>query len=69
SRQEFAYLMGKSLRWVEELEGGRRQADPQLSVMRLAALRLGIPLERLIADVLDTECVEESEIDAVRRAL
>ncbi|MFH8343102.1 helix-turn-helix domain-containing protein [Streptomyces sp. AM6-12] len=69
SRQEFAYLMGKSLRWVEELEGGRRQADPQLSVMRLAALRLGITLERLIADVIDTECVEESEIDAVRRAL
>lgn len=69
SRQEFAYLMGKSLRWVEEMEGGRRQADPQLSVMRLAALRLGITLERLIAEVLDTECVEESEIDAVRRAL
>ncbi|MEU6285007.1 helix-turn-helix transcriptional regulator [Streptomyces sp. NPDC047028] len=69
SRQEFAYLMGKSLRWVEELEGGRRQADPQLSVMRLAALRLGITLERLIADVLDAECVEESEVDAVRRAL
>ncbi|MDH6624657.1 transcriptional regulator with XRE-family HTH domain [Streptomyces sp. LBL] len=69
SRQEFAYLMGKSLRWVEELEGGRRQADPQLSVMRLAALRLGITLERLIADVIDTECVGQSEIDAVRRAL
>ncbi|MFF4647484.1 helix-turn-helix domain-containing protein [Streptomyces sp. NPDC001389] len=69
SRQEFAYLMGKSLRWVEELEGGRRQADPQLSVMRLAALRLGIPLERLIADAVDTECIEESGIDAVRRAL
>ncbi|MEU6055925.1 helix-turn-helix transcriptional regulator [Streptomyces xanthochromogenes] len=69
SRQEFAYLMGKSLRWVEELEGGRRQADPQLSVMQLAALRLGITLERLIAEVIDTECVEESEIDAVRRAL
>ncbi|MEU8541014.1 helix-turn-helix transcriptional regulator [Streptomyces sp. NPDC048717] len=69
SRQEFAHLMGKSLRWVEELEGGRRQADPQLSVMRLAALRLGITLERLIADVVDTECVGESEIEAVRRAL
>ncbi|MFE6099700.1 helix-turn-helix domain-containing protein [Streptomyces laurentii] len=69
TRQEFAHLMGKSLRWVEELEGGRRQADPQLSVMQLAALRLGITLERLIADTIDTDCVKESEIDAVRRAL
>ncbi|MBV9024660.1 MAG: helix-turn-helix transcriptional regulator [Streptomycetaceae bacterium] len=69
TRQEFANLMGKSLRWVEELEGGRRQADPQLSVMRLAALRLGISLERLLADVTDAECVSDSEIDTVRRAL
>ncbi|MGW1765025.1 helix-turn-helix domain-containing protein [Streptomyces sp. NPDC002073] len=69
TRQQFADLMGKSLRWVEELEGSRRQADPQLSVMRLAALRLGITLERLLADVIDTECIGEPEIDAVRHIL
>jgi transcriptional regulator with XRE-family HTH domain len=68
-RAEFATLMGKSLRWAEELEGGRRQADPQLSVMLLAARHLGIPLDRLIAEAIDSECVGESEIDAVRAAL
>ncbi|WP_369383029.1 helix-turn-helix domain-containing protein [Streptomyces sp. cg36] len=68
-RAEFARLMGKSLRWVEELEAGRRQADPQWSVIQLAALRLNITAERLMADALDAECVDESEIDAVRAAL
>lgn len=68
-RAEFAALMGKSLRWVEELEGGRRQADPILSVMLLAAQHLGITLDRLIAEAIDAECAGESEIDAVRTAL
>ena len=44
TQPEFAAQLGKSGRWVEDLEGGRRQADPQLSVLRLAALRLGITL-------------------------
>ncbi|WP_030019379.1 helix-turn-helix domain-containing protein [Streptomyces monomycini] len=68
-RAEFARLMGKSLRWVEELEGGRRQADPQWSVIQLAALRLRITPERLMADAIDADCVGESQIDAVRAAL
>ncbi|MFF3276601.1 helix-turn-helix domain-containing protein [Streptomyces chrestomyceticus] len=68
-RAEFARLMGKSLRWVEELEGGRRQADPQWSVIQLAALRLSITPERLMAEAIDAECVRASQIDAVRAAL
>ncbi|MFE2314134.1 helix-turn-helix domain-containing protein [Streptomyces sp. NPDC059441] len=68
-QREFAALMNKSLPWVEALEAGKRQADPNLSVARLAALRLGIPLERLIGDSIDAECAGESEIEAVRAAL
>ncbi|MYR41272.1 helix-turn-helix domain-containing protein [Streptomyces sp. SID5910] len=68
SQQDFAYLMRKSLRWVEELEGGRRQADPNLSVVTEIALRLGITLDRLLYDPA-VLCPAESEIDAVRAAL
>ncbi|MFI1869701.1 XRE family transcriptional regulator [Streptomyces jumonjinensis] len=69
TRATFAALMGRSLRWVEELEGGRRQADPQLSVIRLAALRLGVSMDRLVGEPFDAECAALSEIDAVRQAL
>jgi transcriptional regulator with XRE-family HTH domain len=67
--REFASLMDKSVRWVEDLEAGNRQTDPNLSVARLAALRLGITLDRLIAEPVDVECAGESEIAAVRAAL
>ncbi|WP_435245138.1 helix-turn-helix domain-containing protein [Streptomyces tendae] len=66
---EFARLMGKSLRWLEDLEGGRRQADPQYSVMVLAARHLGITVDRLMSETIDTDCARETEVDAVRRAL
>lgn len=69
TQETFAALMNKSVRWVEEFEAGRRQADPQLSIIRLAALRLNITLERLLSDPVDAECIEDSEIEAVRRAL
>ncbi|MER6253553.1 XRE family transcriptional regulator [Streptomyces sp. NPDC001584] len=70
SRADFARLMGgKSVRWVEELEGGRRQADPNFSVMSQAAQVLGITLERLIAEAIDADCAQDSEVEAVRRAL
>ncbi|MCY0947303.1 helix-turn-helix domain-containing protein [Streptomyces antarcticus] len=65
---EFAALMCRSLRWVEELEGGRRQADPNLSVATEIALRLDITLDRLLYDPV-VLCPVESEIDAVRAAL
>lgn len=68
SQQEFAALMRRSLRWVEELEGGRRQADPNLSVATEIALRLGITLDRLLYDPA-VLCPAETELDAVRAAL
>ncbi|CAM5290636.1 transcriptional regulator [Streptomyces spiroverticillatus] len=68
SQAEFAALMRRSRRWVEELEGGRRQADPQLSVVTEVALRLGITVDRLLYDPV-VLCPAESEIDAVRAAL
>ena len=68
SQLEFASLMQRSRRWVEELEGGRRQADPNLSVVTEVALRLGITVDRLLSDPA-VLCPAESEIDAVRAAL
>ncbi|WP_249375053.1 XRE family transcriptional regulator [Streptomyces sp. I05A-00742] len=67
-QQTLATLMGRSLRWVEELEGGRRQADPNLSVVRQVALRLGITVDRLLADPA-VLCPTEPEVEAVRAAL
>ncbi|MFF8280020.1 helix-turn-helix domain-containing protein [Streptomyces lateritius] len=70
SRADFARLMGgKSVRWVEELEGGRRQADPNWSVMSQAAQVLGITVERLLAEAIDAGCAQDSDVEAVRRAL
>lgn len=68
TQAHFAALMGKSVRWVEELEAGRVQANPQLSVMQLAASKLGITLERLLSDEAVT-CAGQRELDAVRAAL
>ncbi|GHA72039.1 transcriptional regulator [Streptomyces tauricus] len=68
TQQEFAALMQRSVRWVEELEAGRRQADSNLSVATEIAARLGITLERLLHDPA-VLCPADSEIDAVRRAL
>ncbi|CAL9677796.1 hypothetical protein SUDANB105_08107 (plasmid) [Streptomyces sp. enrichment culture] len=68
SQQEFASLMQRSLRWVEELEGGRRQADPNLSVVTEIATRLGLTLDRLLHDPA-VLCPAESEIEAVRAVL
>ncbi|WP_406347336.1 helix-turn-helix domain-containing protein [Streptomyces sp. NBC_00648] len=68
TQTHFAALMGKSLRWVEELEAGRVQANPQLSVMRLAASKLGITVERLLSDEA-VACAGQRELDAVRAAL
>lgn len=47
---DFGRLMGQSRRWVQDLEGGRRQADPRLSVLERASQVLHIPLERLVTD-------------------
>ncbi|MEU2098721.1 helix-turn-helix transcriptional regulator [Streptomyces globisporus] len=68
SQQEFANLMRRSLRWVEDLEGGRRQADPNLSVVTEVASRLNVTVDRLLHDPV-VLCPADSEIDAVRAVL
>jgi transcriptional regulator with XRE-family HTH domain len=50
TQSDFGRLMGRSRRWVQDLEGGQRQSDPRLSVLARAAEVLRIPLERLVAD-------------------
>ncbi|MBN3932957.1 helix-turn-helix transcriptional regulator [Streptomyces verrucosisporus] len=50
TQSDFGRLMGKSRRWVQDLEGGQRQTDPRLSVLQRAANVLRIPLERLMTD-------------------
>ncbi|MFD4833447.1 helix-turn-helix domain-containing protein [Streptomyces uncialis] len=47
---DFGCLMGRTRRWVQDLEGGQRQQDPRLSVLIRAALVLRVPLETLLTD-------------------
>ncbi|MEW2265984.1 helix-turn-helix domain-containing protein [Streptomyces sp. NPDC047853] len=68
SQQEFASLMQRSLRWVEDLEGGRRQADPNLSVVTEIAARLSVTVDRLLYDPV-VLCPADTEIEAVRAVL
>ncbi|MFD7867590.1 helix-turn-helix domain-containing protein [Streptomyces sp. NPDC059783] len=68
SQQELASLMRRSLRWVEQLEGGLRQADPNLSVANEIAMCLDVTLDRLLHDPA-VLCPADSEIEAVRAAL
>lgn len=50
TQADFGRLMGKSRRWVQDLEGGLRQVDPRLSVLQQAAAALHISLEHLVAE-------------------
>ncbi|QDQ12771.1 helix-turn-helix domain-containing protein [Streptomyces spectabilis] len=50
TQPEFGRLMGQTKRWVQDLEGGKRQQDPRLSVLVRAAEVLRIPLEQLLTD-------------------
>lgn len=68
SQQEFASLMQRSLRWVEDLEGGRRQADPNLSVVTEIAARLNVTVDRLLYEPA-VLCPADTEIEAVRAVL
>lgn len=42
--------MGQTKRWVQDIEGGKRQQDPRLSVLVRAAEVLRVPLEQLLTD-------------------
>jgi transcriptional regulator with XRE-family HTH domain len=50
TQSDFGRLMGQTKRWVQDLEGGKRQQDPRLSVLVRAAEVLRIPLEQLLTD-------------------
>ncbi|MEU0675494.1 helix-turn-helix domain-containing protein [Streptomyces sp. NPDC006172] len=50
TQTDFGQLMGQTKRWVQDIEGGKRQQDPRLSVLMRAADVLRIPLEQLLTD-------------------
>ncbi|MFF8398452.1 helix-turn-helix domain-containing protein [Streptomyces sp. NPDC016172] len=50
TQSDFGQLMGQARRWVQDIEGGKRQQDPRLSVLVRAASVLRIPLEHLLTD-------------------
>jgi transcriptional regulator with XRE-family HTH domain len=72
TQSDFGALLGKSRRWVQDLEGGQRQSDPRLSVLEGAARILSIRLEDLLSGAparAGLECVDESELAAIRDTL
>lgn len=50
TQSDFGQLMGQTKRWVQDIEGGKRQQDPRLSVLVRAAEVLRVPLEQLLSD-------------------
>lgn len=69
---DFGTLMHKSMRWVQDIEGGKRQVDPRVSVLELAAEVLQVPIEVLLSDRTSTaaaECIDPSEVTAIRDVL
>jgi len=50
TQADFGQLMGQTRRWVQDIEGGKRQQDPRLSVLVRAADVLRITLEQLLTD-------------------
>ncbi|MEW2262485.1 helix-turn-helix domain-containing protein [Streptomyces sp. NPDC047853] len=50
TQTDFGQLMGQTKRWVQDIEGGKRQQDPRLSVLMRAADVLRISLEQLLTD-------------------
>ncbi|MFI1890482.1 helix-turn-helix transcriptional regulator [Streptomyces jumonjinensis] len=69
TQTDLGALLGKSRRWVQAVEAGERQADPQISVIDAVARALRVPVERLLADPPTTLCVDDVELAAIRAAL
>ncbi|MEU0937044.1 helix-turn-helix domain-containing protein [Embleya sp. NPDC005971] len=69
TQSEFARLMGRSVRWVEDVEAGHRQADPRVSMLAEAALVLHIGIDRLLPAAPDREARNHDPLAAVRAAL
>lgn len=72
TQAEFGALLGKSRRWVQDLEAGHRQADPRLSILEGAARVLAIRLEDLLSDTASrsaADCVDDAELEAIHTTL
>ncbi|MGW8378052.1 helix-turn-helix transcriptional regulator [Streptomyces sp. ODS28] len=73
TQADFGTLMGKSRRWVQDIEGGQRQTDPRLSVLERAAEVLHVRLEALLSDHTSglpaAECVDAAELAQIREVL
>ncbi|MFE0374760.1 helix-turn-helix domain-containing protein [Streptomyces inhibens] len=72
TQADFGALMGKSRRWVQDLEGGQRQTDPRLSVLERAAEVLQVRMEALLSDQemdSSSECVDATELEEIQATL
>lgn len=69
TQEQFGRLMGQSRRWVQDLEGGKRQTDPRISVVISAAQVLSVQLEDLLTDAPGVECVDAAELERIRDVL
>ena len=72
TQRDFATLMGQSLRWVQDVEGGRRQTDPRLSVVERVAEVLRVPVSALVDEgdgVAGRQCVDSVELEIIRATL
>lgn len=66
TQQQLADGLGLSLGWVKAFEGGDRQADPRLSLLKKVAGVLGVQMQALVDD---EEPLEVTTVDDVRAAL
>lgn len=69
TQSDFGALMGQSRRWVQDFEGGQRQANPNISVLHRAMTVLQVSLETLLYDAPGRDCIDAVELDAIRTVL
>ncbi|WP_335939930.1 helix-turn-helix domain-containing protein [Streptomyces sp. PTD5-9] len=69
TQTDFGALMGQSRRWVQDLEGGKRQTDPRISILERAAAVLGVTLDVLLTDGPRRQCIDGVELDDIRATL
>jgi transcriptional regulator with XRE-family HTH domain len=72
TQADFGVLLGRSRRWVQDLEGGHRQSDPRLSVLEGVARVLSVRMEDLLSETptgSEIEHVDAGELTALRDTL
>jgi transcriptional regulator with XRE-family HTH domain len=72
TQQQLADALGRHLTWVKKFEAGDRQADPRISLLVEIGRVLDVPLEVLLAPVLErasTPNDHEADVAEVRAAL